>query len=235
MSKDLIIGYGEIGQAVHEVICPDAIIKDITMKGKRVANQIEVMHICFPPSDKFVEQVWDYIVRYEPKYVAIWSTVPIGTTKKIGKRVIHTPIEGVHPLLAKSIKNMTRWVGYNNKTSAKFFEEYFKERKLNVKLVPNTDCTEALKLLSTTEYGINIEFARYKKKVADAIGMDFELTKEWNQSYNQLYKELGLARKFQKFVLDPPEGKLGGHCILPNYRILKEQFPDEILNVLGRY
>jgi len=234
VKRGLIIGLGEVGKAVQETVCPDAATYDTNTRNYKT-GQIDVMHICFPYSDKFVQQVKDYRGRYEPDYIAIWSTVPIGTTKKIGKAVIHTPVEGKHPKLARSIKLMPRWVGHNSIRSADFFNTYFADRHLKVKLVPNTDHTEALKLLSTTEYGINIIFADYKARVAHNLDMDFELTKEFNRDYNQLYRELGLDRHFQKFVLDPPNGKIGGHCLAPNAKLINEQYPDDWVERLISY
>lgn len=229
MTQNLILGYGQIGKAVHEAICPDAHVHDPKLRSGRCST-VEIMHICFPYSDKFVQQVKDYIIRYEPTYIAIWSTVPIGTTKKF-PHTIHTPIEGKHPKLASSIKLMPRWIGYNDKTTANFFSDYFKEKYLVVRLVKNSNCTEALKLLSTTEYGLNIAYADYKDYVASEIGMDFELTKQWNRDYNQLYKELGLYQ-FQKYILDAPQGFIGGHCVRENCFLLKQDYPDRLLDII---
>jgi UDP-N-acetyl-D-mannosaminuronate dehydrogenase len=231
---DLVVGYGEIGHAVQEVVCPEAKTVDTNKRNYKV-GAVNVMHICFPYTEKFIETVWDYVARFQPQRIVIWSTVPIGTTRKISSKAIHTPVESKHPKLASGIKLMPRWIGYNDDNSAKFFEDYFKKAKLKVKLVKDTRITEALKLLSTTEYGINIVFADYKKRVFDDIGADFELTKEWNRNYNQLYRELGLHNRFQKFVLDAPEGKIGGHCVMPNYKLLNEQYPDDLLKMLRRF
>lgn len=228
---DLILGYGEVGKAVQEAVSPKAHIYDPKIRSGRCSS-VDVMHVCFPYSEDFVKLVQGYIVRYEPTHIAIWSTVPIGTTKKLPK-AIHTPVEGKHPKLAKSIKLMTRWVGYNDKPTALFFEEYFKKANLRTKLVKHTNNTEALKLLSTTEYGLNIEYARYKKWVTDKLGMDFELTKQWNRDYNQLYRELEPIPRFQKFILDPPKGKKGGHCVTPNAQLLYEQYPSELVKIVG--
>jgi hypothetical protein len=190
------------------------------------------MHICFPYSENFIQQVQDYILRYEPFYTAIWSTVPFGTTKKIHRKAIHTPIEGRHPRLAESIKKMTRWIGYNDKASADYFDKYFQDRHLQTRLVKNTDHTEALKLLSTTEYGINLVYADYKARLAEMIGMDYELAKEWNRDYNKLYRELDIVTRFQKFVHDPPNGVIGGHCVTQNAHILLKQFPNIMLDLI---
>lgn len=226
--KNLVIGYGEIGQAVGAVIGEHAVINE----GDRLSTRrVDVMHICFPPSDDFLPAVFAYIKRYSPKHIVIWSTVPIGTTKVI-PNAVHSPVEGRHPKLEESIRLMPRWFGYNTAADGDYFAEYFDMLGLEVKGVENSDCTEALKLLSTTEYGINLAFADYKARVAEAIGMDYQRTKEWNADYNELYENLGMEDRFQKFVLDPPGGIIGGHCVTPNAKLLYQQFPDMLVKLV---
>lgn len=228
--SELILGFGEIGKAVKEAICPDALVFDTSQPDYKKINghNVDVMHICFPYSENFMQYAYEYIDRWQPKHIAIWSTLPIGTTKQIDRKVVHSFIEGRHPKLAKSIRIMPRWVGYNDHIEADFFIDYFESKHLIVRLIENTDATEALKLLSTTEYGHSLVYADYKKRVADAVGFDFELTKQLNRDYNQLYKELDMPQ-FQKFVLDAPEGRIGGHCIVPNSVLLNNQHPDTLL------
>lgn len=230
MSSSLVIGYGEIGKAVGAIIGDHQAI-DLNML-KPEPMEVDIMHICFPCDSRFLEHVQVYIQEWQPKHVVIYSTVPIGTTKLLNN-VIHSPVEGKHPDLEMSIRLMERWIGYNDKEEALFFNAYFIGCGLRTKMVENTDCTEALKLLSTTEYGVNIEFARYKKHVADSIGMDYQLTKSWNENYNRLYKDLGLEKRYQKFVLDAPVGPKGGHCVTPNAQILNQQFPNTLVEIVG--
>ncbi len=223
----LIIGYGEIGKAVQEAVCPDAKIYDIKRKNSRV-GPVDIMHVCFSYDKDFVHNVQSYAIQWQPKHIIIWSTVQIGTTKKI-RDAVHSPVEGKHPNLAESIENAVRWVGYNNKYDARFFSEYFTLKGFKTKLVKNTNHTEALKLLSTTEYGINIAFADYKAQVAESIKMSYELTKDWNSDYNELYDD---DPRFQKFILDPPAGQIGGHCVVPNVDILEPKYPHKILEII---
>lgn len=229
--SDLVIGAGEIGKAVQEAISPQAQMLDIVPI--EISLPIEVMHICFPYTVHFEAEVRQYAAKFKPEHIIVYSTVPIGTCAKIDARIVHSPIEGKHPDLALSIRHAQRWLGHNNQAEAKFFTHYFTERLLNPKLVPNTNFTEALKLLSTSEYGVNIVFAQYKKAVADALEMDYELTKQWNEEYNKLYHNLELGKKYQKFVLDAPTGPIGGHCVVPNAAILNSQFPTELLKMIG--
>lgn len=229
----LIVGYGEIGKAVHDVaVVGKTGMIDLGIE-EDVPSNVDVLHVCFPYSEDFNKEVEKYIKVHSPEHIIVWSTVPIGTCANIDVRVVHSPVEGVHPELEMSLRQMERWIGYNQKSEGQFFANYFQDLGLRTKLVPSTHFTEALKLLSTTEYGINIEFARYKKRVADEIGMDYELCKEFNQEYNRLYRNLGMDKRFQKFVLDAPEGKKGGHCVTSNSRILHDQFPSELTKIVG--
>ncbi len=227
--SDIVVGMGQIGTAVKAVTESEYSFDSSQNSGLPIGihGDIEVMHVCFPYSDDFVGAVKEYTELVQPKHTIVWSTVPIGTCEKLG--VVHTPVEGKHPDLELSIRQMERWIGTDNEEEGKFFSGYFTALGLRTKVVNSSRFTEALKLMSTTEYGLNIEFARYKKQVADAIEMDFELTKEWNQAYNRLYKNLGMDGRFQKFVLDAPEGEKGGHCITPNARLLFEQYPDDLV------
>lgn len=230
MMRSLIIGLGEIGTAIHGIF-PSAQTLDLTPK--TVQGPIDVLHICFPYSEDFVSQVKDYQQIYKPNHTIIYSTVAIGTTYKC--RAVHSPVEGRHPDLEFSIRRMTRWLGGGSEEERIFFKKLFKEQGIDSRLIEKSKYTEALKLLSTSEYGINLVFADYKAQIAKVIGMEYALTKEWNNDYNQLYKDLGEDYRFQKFVLDPPRGVIGGHCIIPNAKLLNEFYPDDILDLIEEY
>lgn len=232
----MIAGYGEIGQAVNDVL-DDGVSSiyvvdpraDIYNENDRVTD---ILHICFPYSEGFVAAVVEYMNDYSPDHVIVYSTVPIGTCEKIGKNVVHSPIEGKHPDLELSIRTMERWLGTADKAEGQFFTQFFESLSMRVKVVGSSKFTEALKLLSTAEYGVNLVFADYKAEVADDIGMPYGLTREWNLEYNRLYRELGMGTRFQKFVLDAPNGKIGGHCVVPNSKLLNEDYPNDMLDLI---
>lgn len=231
--NELIIGYGEIGQAVKEAVCPEAYCHDPQQDIHfEPGEPITVMHICFGHSDTFVESALAYIEGYRPQHVFVWSTVPIGTTRHFGHGAIHTPVEGKHPKLAVSMRSFPRWIGANSVAAKKFAESYFSEKRLNIRVAHSSEATEAMKMLSTTEYGINIAFADYKKQIADTLGFDYAHYKMWNEDYNDLYQYLGMPQ-FQKFVLDPPNGVVGGHCVRENSILLNEQFPNTMVEIVA--
>jgi UDP-glucose 6-dehydrogenase len=224
--NSLVVGNGQIGQAVGKVIGVHQVLS--LGLSDPVPGDYNIMHICFPYAADFIQQVRSYSVKYNPNHIIIYSTVPIGTTKQI-PNAVHSPVEGKHPDLEMSLRFMDRWVGYNDEDQGQFVKRLFFQLGLNTKLVLNSDYTEALKLLSTAEYGVNLVFADYKAQVAEAIGMDYKLTKAWNNDYNKLYQNLGMGKRLQKYVLDSPNGKIGGHCVRPNAELLNEQHPNDLL------
>lgn len=229
--NSLILGRGEIGKAVSRVIqITDKVASyDIQDEDNR-PSAADILHICFPYSDEFISEVKTYIATCLPEHVIIWSTVPIGTTKKI-KGAVHSPIEGRHPMLDESIRNSVRWVGVNDESEKEFFTQYFKLMFIKTRVVDNSDFTEFLKLRSTAKYGINLVWTDYEAKVADSLEMDFTLVKKFDEDYNKLYHNLDVSWA-KRYILDPPYGKIGGHCVVPNAEILDEQYPSELLKLI---
>lgn len=226
----LVVGIGEIGSAVATVLSEaNYSVKTLDISPEPVDGTVHILHICIPYSEDFVKIVKDYQKQYHPDLVIIYSTLPVGTTKKI-KNAVHSPVEGKHPRLAGSIRMGLRWIGYNNNEDKTLAQKIW--RPITVcESVGNSDWTEFLKLASTAKYGINIVWAEYMDSVADFLGMPYKYVKEWDQGYNQLYRKLRMP-SYQKFVLDPPLGKIGGHCIVPNAFLLDAQFPSKMLKMI---
>ncbi len=89
--------------------------------------------------------------------------------------------------------------------------------------------SEALKLWDTTQYGWMIVLNKEIKKWCDENGLDFEVIyTEANKSYNEGYQKLGrpeVMRPYLKYM----SGKVGGHCIVPNCRLLNSEIAKFIL------
>lgn len=226
---NLVVGMGEVGNGVFDVLRSRVVTYTRDKEPVVIAKKIDYLHIAIPYSDSFLDDVRAYIKLYQPKVTIVYSSVPIGTCETL--EVVHSPVEGKHPVIGLSIQNSARWIGTSDKKLRKKVKELW-EKFVPVRELPSANFTEALKLLSTTEYGVNIEFARYKKIIADDLGMDYTAMKQWNLDYNNLYKRLGML-EYQKYVLDPPQGPKGGHCVTPNAQLLQEQYPDELVKIVG--
>ena len=229
----LVIGYGEIGQAVAEAIGEYQHVSYLDTNGEqsRIPEEIHILHICFPPSDNFIFDVQDYINEYGPILTIIWSSVPIGTTTKLGTGVIHSPVEGVHPNLSDSIRAMDRYVGYNTETDAELAQQLFTDMDIKVKLIPDPRVTEFLKLRSTSKYGINLVWTQYEANVMKTMMADYKYVQEYDQSYNRLYEALEMPQH-RRYIMYPPDNHIGGHCVVPNAKLLNEQFPNDMLKMI---
>lgn len=226
--RHLIVGMGEVGNGLMKVLQGRYAVMARDKDPILVTDKIVVLHICIPWSDDFEKAVKGYMELYKPAVTIVYSTVPIGTCEKL--KVVHSPIEGKHPNLGLSIQNMARWIASSDEKQLAQAEDVWKEI-VPVRKLPNASWTEWLKLRSTSKYGINIAWADYEAKVTEELGMNFAAVKQFDLDYNNLYQRLGMLQ-FQRYILDPPKGKIGGHCVVPNAKVLNEQHPDKMLDLI---
>lgn len=225
--KAILVGFGEIGKGVYEVFGKYHQIETYDIKsGKKPEGSYDVLLVAIPFLDNFSEVIRDYQKEFGAKATIIFSTVPVGTCGPLG--AVHCPVEGKHPQLAESIRISDKWVGGTDKVATSFIEQ----AEFKVISLEKPEYTEFLKLRSTTVYGLNIEFARYSKKVCDEIGLDFEQTKNWDGWVNGIYDHFGMEWA-KRYVLDAPSGSKGGHCVTPNAKILSEQFPSPLVEIVA--
>lgn len=214
--KHLIIGAGEVGKSLFNILKPvyDVHIRDINDK---TAGRFDVLHACYPPVKNFVAITKKYIKEYEPSLVIIHSTVPVGTTVKIGDNVVHSPVRGTHPNLEKGLKT---FVKYFSGPKAKEASKIFSSLGIKTKIFTKTEVTELGKILDTTYYGWNIVFCKEVKSICDSLGLDFdEVYTAQNIDYNDGYIKLGKKNVIRP-VLKAVSGKIGGHCVVPNCNLL---------------
>jgi hypothetical protein len=235
----IIAGFGEIGRAWNEVQPEEynVRINDIENRRERLLNEVDVLNICFPYDGDFITECIRYIELYDPSVTIIHSTVDIGTTDKIRapteSDVFHSPVIGVHPYLAEGIKTFPKWIGGKDGGMMKYAEEYLDQCVDDVIVCKSIE-SEALKLLSTTYYGMCIAFHGEVKKLFEGIGADIDLLSMWTDEYNRGYERLG-KKNVRRPMLYPPGEKIGGHCVVPNAKILKGTFSEEIINLILKY
>jgi hypothetical protein len=220
--KTLIVGGGEIGKSLYDILVEHyhTNLLDIDTNKCIVTKPLEceILHVCFPFSDKFIKAVKEYQDTYKPKYTVIHSTVPIGTSRQLN--AVHSPVEGLHPFLSKSILTFIKFLSGED---ADKVADYFRRVNIKVYLVDKQESTELMKIMSTTFYGIQIEFHKEMKRLCAEYGVPFELFTLWNMNYNESYEKLGHP-EYKKPLLVPIMKKQGGHCTLPNCELLENKF-----------
>lgn len=187
----------------------------------------DTIHICYPWSDTFIADTQEYIANYEPRLAIIYSTVPIGTTA-LFPQAVHSPIEGRHPQLSMSVASSVRYIGGEDKELVLQAANIWRRLSHGLVTVASSDWTEFLKLRSTAKYGVNLVWTDYEASVAKQLGMPFSYLKMFDEDYNYLYRTLNLNEN-QRYILDPPNGYIGGHCVVPNAELLNQQFPNDML------
>ncbi len=228
-NKDLthiVVGAGEIGYAVYNILSREykASIRD---KNDDIKGRFDVLHVAYPPVKNFIKITKGYIKQYKPSLVIVHATIPVGFTKKIGKNAVHSPVRGVHPHLEAGIMTFEKYFGgpLANKAG-----EIFSELGVKVVCYPKAEVTELMKILDTTYYGWNIVFAKEAKRLCDKFKVDFnEVYGRANKDYNEAYTKLGMSHVVRP-VLKYMEGEIGGHCVIPNTKLLSDWLTNTLKN-----
>jgi len=226
---DLIIGAGEIGISLQKVF--DCEIRD--KEPCKIVPPANTLHIAFPYGTKFSEEVLNYIKFYDPNLTIIHSTVQIGETEAIRalaqRPVVHSPVMGKHPDLARHIKKFTKFIGAETRMEAQAAVSYFNSVKVKSMWLGRCRTTELAKLMSTTQYGLMIAFHQEMQRICKEANVPFEIITEWNKHYNKGYDDWN-TKKYQRPILKP--GFIGGHCVMPNISILKDFYESPFFDVI---
>lgn len=216
----MILGFGQVGQALHSILGGGVHDPD---KGMVCNDQGGVLNVCIPYSDKFVESVKEAIVRFKPDLTIIHSTVKVGTTRQLGNRVVYSFVRGKHPNLKEMI-HYRKHIGAIDPKDAIDAEKYLKEFGFVTQIHYTPEAVEFGKLFDTTYYGVCLAFIKEAKKWADEYGIDWNDISEINRSYNSGVTELGHS-EWRRPDLIPMPGGFNGHCVLENSIMLHREFP----------
>ena len=220
-----IVGYGEIGSSIAKVYrCLDGFTVKVVDPSHNLNDNIkgvEILNICIPFVKDFVSVVKNYITQSNPRYTIIHSTIAPGTTKLIGGKVCHSPMRGLHPNLDSGMKTFLKYIGPEDEESAHLYKKHLNDIGIKAHVCKDSKTTEYAKLLDTTYYGVCIAFHADVAQLCDSENMDFkEVMTLYNQSYNEGYMKLCKDNVFRPVLY--PTKKIGGHCVVPNAKILQQ-------------
>jgi len=250
--RSIVIGLGEVGRSLasvlaegkrEEVFSHDKVGGTIEAGEQRLAliateKPVGVIHICFPYSPEFVDEACRYIRLTDAPLVIIHSTVPVGTTRRIqerhhGANVVHSPIHGQHPHLARGIRTFLKYVGGTNEAAVEQALGYFMRHGIKAYPVSSPEASEVSKLLCTLQYGWQIVICKEIAAICERYGVPFdEAYAGWNREYNRAYQELhptapdefkrSVGVDVRRPILHPTPGPIGGHCVIPNANLLED-------------
>lgn len=223
----LIIGNGEIGSSLGKVLKKKYIVRFVDVEPidpvwNPKTETVDVMHICFPPIKNFVEAVKAYQRLYKPRYTVIHSTVALGTSKKC--KAYHSPVRGVHPNIDKALTVFTKYLAPNSD----YLKRYFEAVDIPIRLINNSNTTEALKIWDTTIYGVNIMLEKEIYDWCKKHKVDYDMVYPHSAlTYNMGYENMGLPQ-YKKYILKHVPGKIGGHCVIQNLALLDSPLANEL-------
>lgn len=221
MAKHLVIGVGEIGTAIQKILKCDGYdpYKGLT----EVEDSYDILHICAPYFEAFEAVIQNYEIRFNSNLTIIHGTMPIGTCERLG--AVASPCRGVHPNLEEGIRTFVKFFGGKKAPQA---AKIFEDLGIRVSIDEDSRTIEALKLWDTTIYGLNIILEKEIYRYCKENNLNFDkIYTESNLTYNSGYEALGKPQ-FKKYILKHSEGKIGGHCVVPNCNLLDSWVTDLI-------
>jgi len=224
----LIIGLGEVGKAIYNLekkAKNNIFISELNMAPSNNIN-IDVAHVCIPYDKRFINTILKYLNTYNPHLTIIHSTVKVGSSRLIYKKskrlISHSPIMGVHPHLTKSVQTFKKIIGGTSLNASIKTKSHLISLGIKTETFNNSDESEACKIFSTSYYGLCIAYMKEIHKYCEENNLDFgNVYTEMNNVYNKGYAKMGKKNVIRP-ILKYMKGPTGGHCILPNLKLIKK-------------
>jgi len=226
----LIIGLGEIGRPLSEIVkgvYPQTEVYDIKMGEKTLPKDVDVLHICFPYTETFTDKTVNYVEETNPLLLLIESTVSPGTTNLIAERLKKSRTHIAHsPVRARKADgfkwgffNYTKFIGPVDKGAGDMAQDYYQSLGFKTKVCKSPLETEYAKLVNLSYFAIML--GRLKEKYD--INLDDILA----------FLETNTLESGLRFPRPVYDGQpIGGHCIIPAIKMLKQSFNSKFLEAV---
>lgn len=216
MGTGMVIGMGEVGKALYEVLSTAHPVFSFDIRNEQCWDwpSVDVLHVTFPCDNpkQFRSMVRAYQELCTPTYTVIHSTVHLGTTRGLGNYCYHSPVRGNHPYLAESLRTFTTYLA---PTPDMFLTDYFQSAGMSIQPVDQPENTEAGKLWCLAAYATNIYLEKEIYAYCERHSLDFSVVYEsFTRTYNEGYAKLGKPEVARPILQHSP-GPIGGHCVLP--------------------
>jgi UDP-N-acetyl-D-mannosaminuronate dehydrogenase len=212
--KSLIIGLGQVGGALRDVLADSYEVVTRDIAPNRNADGVECVHICYPYTDGFVETVTDYIREYSASLCIIHSTVVPGTTDRVQAATVcdvaYSPVRGRHGQMKTDLLRYTKFVGASTTRAFAKASCYLRNAGFTVRISPSARALELAKLLETTYSGLLIGWAQDMQRFCDKLDIDLA-------DALALTDEVEYLPKHEFYP-----GHIGGQCIMANLDLLEE-------------
>lgn len=224
-SSILVVGLGEIGKPLMEIIEEHFDTVGIDIAPVEFNGKCDILHICIPYQvSDFASVCVAYINKYQPQLTVINSTVTPGTTRaifeKTGKPIAYSPVRGKHIKMKQELLHYAKFVGGIDAESSRKAAEHFESVGMKVRILSSPEAVELAKLTETTYFGVLIAWAQEVERYCDQLSLSYD-------EIALFYDEIGYLPPVKFFP-----GIIGGHCVMPNIEILQSVFNSKLLNTI---
>ena len=244
MKKDVVAGLGEIGYPILKLLSKKqtTVGYDIDKKSTNKLKfktlqdtQTSFLHIAIPVTTKFDSNILELNKKFKPECIVIHSTISLGTTERIQKKLsiplIYSATRGVHKRMLKDIKRYMKFFAISKNApkkqwAIKTFSRKMKNCGVKTRQMSTPETLELGKILCDTSYlGWLINYAQLTNMIAI----------QYNVNYDEMW---GFSDEIHKFLGNRPKmypGFIGGHCIIPNLDLMHNQTLDLIKKINTMY
>lgn len=221
----VVVGLGEVGKPLLEVLSGCYSTTGVDLVPPPITPSADVLHICFPFEIRdFIGETIRYIEMFRPGLTVINSTVGVGTTRRIAERtgtpVVNSPVRGKHVRMLEELRHYTKFVGAIDAASGAAAARHFEVAGLKTRVLSSPEATEIAKLTETTYFGLMIAWAQELERYCDQSGANYE-------EIISFYDEIKFFPSVKYFP-----GVIGGHCVMPNIKILRKFIQSDILEAI---
>ena len=244
MKKDVVAGLGEIGYPILKFLSKKQITVGYDVD-ERLMNkskfkkfqetQTSFLHIAIPVTSKFEPNILQLYKKFKPDCIVMHSTVGPGTTEKIQEKLdvplIYSATRGVHKRMLKDIKRYTKFFAISKTApkkqwATKAFSRKMKNCGVKTKQMSKPETLELAKIVCDTSYlGWLVNFAQISNVIS----------KQYNVDYDEMWT---FSEEIHKFLGNRPKmhpGIIGGHCVIPNLQLLRNQALTQIKEINDYY
>jgi UDP-N-acetyl-D-mannosaminuronate dehydrogenase len=221
-STIMVVGLGEIGKPLYEIIKEHHETIGVDIDPVELHGECEVMHVCYPFAIRdFIGQSVAYIKKYKPHLTIINSTVAPGTTRtiysKTGTSVVFSPVRGKHLKMKQDILHYAKFIGGVDEESSQMAADHFQSIGMKTRILSSPETAELAKLTETTYFGLLIAWAQELERYCDQLSVNYD-------EVSSIFEEIAYLPPV-KYI----PGIIGGHCVMPNIKILKSVFQSDFL------
>jgi len=222
----LVVGVGEVGGALAEVLERAHRVARMDLKPAMIDEPVEVMHICIPFESRgqFETALRGYIRRFQPQLTIINSTVLPNTTRSLaratGAAIAYSPVRGKHARMTQELLHYAKFVSALDDDVARKAREHFVAAGMKTRLIEKAETLELAKLAETTYFGMLIAFAQQLNRYARMVEADYD-------EVASFFEEIDFLPRVKYHP-----GFIGGHCVIPNIHLLLQLAPADLLEAV---